>query len=190
MGEIKFNTIAGLGESQYTEQEYDNEIYFESINGRLSRISAALKEISNDYAIVIVGMGGKTKSIYKALASNPDVILHWSGSILPNYLKLLGHLISSESGVIEVKGLNSLTDVFELVVEQSMAGVYVFPKNYLTTFVNGVANRAAKNGFDYGIKSFSDYFYYIVDADNFESSTGVYEIVSYGVDALFIKDAL
>ena len=71
-----------------------------------------------------------------------------------------------------------------------MAGIYLFPKNHELKFIEIITNNISSSSFDYGVKKYDDYFFYVVDADNYESSTGIYEIVSYGKRCPYISEPL
>lgn len=190
MGNIICKNIGGLGKHDNTAQEYDHEVTFELLKNRLKHISNALTELDDKYSFFVVGMGGQPKAVYNSLAKELGLSLIWSGSTLPKYLRFLGGLVASHSGVFKVNDLHTLSTTFSILVEQSMAGIYVFPKEYELKFTNNFKNEEMSKEFDYGIKLLPDYFYYIVDADNYESNTGMYEIVSYGKKANYISSIL
>ena len=61
-----------------------------------------------------------------------------------------------------------------------MAAIYVLPHSAEQEFVTEVRNNPSPSDYGFGTTERDDYFIYMVDADNRESSTGVFEIVSYG----------
>ena len=64
-----------------------------------------------------------------------------------------------------------------------MAGVYLCPTGREHDFEKAVKANKLPNELDFGLKTDSRFFYYVLDVDNAESSTGIYEIVSYGAKA-------
>ncbi len=109
---------------------------------------------------------------------------------MPSPIKLLSSLIASHAGLVKIIDLKKLPEVFLTLSEQSMVGLYVLPKVIEKQFVQRIKSNITPESYDFGIKKNRDYFFYIVDGDNYESSTGIYEIVSYGVDANYIAEVL
>ena len=190
MGKITFSKIGGLGCSESTRTEYDNEINYELLEYKLFNIEKAICKNKSDYVCFVFGMGGQPKIKYLSFRKYSGVELVWFGSILPKPLRFFSRLIASHAGLLKVKDIKCLSVVFLSLVEQSMAGIYVFPKHFEERFINTVKNNPTPQDYDFGIKQNDDYFYYFIDADNYESNTGVYEVVSYGVNAKFISEIL
>ncbi len=189
MGKISVKEIGSLGKSENTLSEYDNEINFELLQHKLRRIAKAV-ENSEGCVCYVMGMGAHTKDTYCKLKKIVGVDLVWFGSLLPKYTRIFSPLVASYAGLLKILDTEKIPSVFSVLVEQSMAGIYVFPDSFESQFVELVKSNPLPKDYDFGIKSKKNYFYYIVDADNSESSTGIYEIVSYGVDASFISNYL
>lgn len=185
MGKISLQEIGGLGKSENTLSEYDNEIRFDLLQNKLERISKAVQN-SDGYVCYVMGMGAHPKDTYRKLRKTVGVDLVWLDSLLPKYARVFSPFIASYAGLFKVFDADKIPSIFFTLVEQSMAGIYVLPKSFEPQFVGLVKNNPFPKDYDFGIKSKKDYFFYIVDADNSESSTGIFEIVSYGVDADFI----
>lgn len=188
MGKITIQVIGSLGKSENTLNEYDSEITFELLKNKLERIVAAVKD-RDGYVCYVMGMGAHPQSTYKNISKTVGVELVWCGSVLPTYARILSPFIASYAGIFKVFSADKISDVFFALVEQSMAGIYVLPKSFESEFVSMVKNDPTPKDYCFGVKLNRDYFCYIVDADNSESSTGMYEIVSYGVDADFISSS-
>jgi hypothetical protein len=186
MGRITVQEIGCLGKSENTLNEYDNEISLELLKNKLERIATAAQD-NDSYVCYIMGMGAHPKSTYEKLKKTVGVDLIWCGSLLPKYARIFSPFIASYAGLFKVLSTEKIPDIFLALVEQSMAGIYIFPKSFELQFVSAVKSNPMPKDYDFGTKLNKDYFYYIVDADNTESSTGVFEIVSYGVDASFIS---
>ena len=185
MGQITIRQTGGLGKNENTFCEYDNEVSLDFLNHKLALIASALDD-NRQYACYFVGMGGLPKSSYLKLKYNFNVSVVWNESLLPRYLRFLDCIVASHAGLLKVSNPMCITDLFPIMIDQTMAGIYVFPKSYEAEFIELVKKNPLPENIDFGIKKFKDYFFYIVDADNVESSTGVYEIISYGCDAAYI----
>ncbi len=64
-----------------------------------------------------------------------------------------------------------------------MAGIYIFDESLERSFVEEVKRDPSPADYTFGLNQANDYFLYVVDADNSESSTGIYEILSFGFQA-------
>ncbi len=188
MGKITVQVIGSLGKSENTLNEYDSEITFELLKNKLERIVAAIKD-RDGYVCYVMGMGAHPQKTYKNINKTVGVELVWCVSLLPKYARILSPFIASYAGLFKVFDADKISDTFLALIEQSMAGIYVLPKSFESKFVSFVKSDSIPKDYDFGVKLNRDYFYYIVDADNAESSTGMYEIVSYGVDARFISSS-
>jgi hypothetical protein len=152
------------------------------VRRKLEIIEGILKKETDELVCYVVGMGALDKSTYKLLSNEKGIEVIWYGSILPGILRIISPLVASYAGIVKVLDPEKISSVFFQLTERSMAGLYIFSSEYEATFVNNVILNPTPRKYDYGIKELSNYFIYIVDADNYESSTGIYEIVSYGKD--------
>ena len=182
MRKFEIKEIGGLGKGKYTESEYDNEVTTEQLAHHLEKVANILVNHPN-YICYVVGMGAQPKSKYLELRKVTGVDVMWYQSILPKYLRILSYAIASYAGLIKVNKPERLKETFLKLSEQSMVGVYLFNPSREESFVQSVKDNPLPNNYDFTVKEDDDYFMYIVDADNAESSTGIYEIVSYGVAA-------
>ncbi len=189
MSQIIIRQTGGLVENKNTLCEYDNEVDCELLAHRLNTIADALSG-DEKYVCYLVGMGGLPKSIYLEIQNTFDADVIWNSSLLPKCIKLLSCIVASYAGLVKINDFKEIPDIFSLLIEQSMAGIYFFPKEYETEFVALVKQNPLPNSSDFGIKKFNDYFFYMVDADNSDSTTGIYEVVSYGIGANFISKHL
>jgi len=185
----KIKNYCGLGVSDNTLCEYDNEVGFDLLNHRLKVISKVVT-CDNEHVCYLVGMGGVPKRTYFEIKNKFYADVIWHGSLLPKGMRFLSCIVASYAGLVKVNDPRDISDIFSLMIQQSMAGIYYFPKEYEDRFVYLVKINPISECSDFGIKKFQDYFFYMADADNSESHTGIYEVVSYGVGAKFISGYL
>lgn len=179
MGKINIASLGGLGFSENTSNEYDNEVTEDLLDHHLSKIASIYRD-SEGYVCYVFGMGAQPKSTYEELKKKSGIEVIWSQSILSSPFKVLSLLIASHAGLIKILDPNRLPNVTKKLCHLSMAGIYIFNKSMEEDFVARVLENPLPERYDFGIKEDEHYFLYIVDADNEESSTGIYEIVSYG----------
>jgi len=182
MGKINISSLGGLGSHENTLNEYDNEVTEELLDHHLNQI-ASIHEDSEGCACYVLGMGAQPKSTYAELRKESGIEVIWSKSILSGPSKLLSILVASHAGLIKISESEKLPSVVKKLCHLSMAGIYIFDQSMEQDFVDRVIRNPLPKEFDFEIKEDSGYFFYMVDADNAESSTGIYEIVSYGKGA-------
>lgn len=186
MGKINLTSIGGLGFSSNTLNEYDNEVSEELVDHHVERIASIYAE-SQGLSCYIIGMGGQSRDVYREVSNEVGVEVIWTSSILPGVTKLLSFFMASQAGLIKVLSPEKLKIVFKSIRGSSMAGIYIFEDSLEDQFVKRVTDCVLPKEFDYGVKCDPRYFFYIVDADNAESATGLYEIVSYGTESEFAR---
>lgn len=183
MKAMHLDIVGDFGASGNTAEQYDAQVTIESLEYRLRIISDALQR-SEGYCCYVMGMGAKEKRTYTKMECIDGAQVVWVGSVLPKLLSFLGRFVSSYAGLVKIVDRSLIEHVFMTLVDHSMAGVYIFPDQFEPEFLKNVQRTVPPLVFDFGVKSCKDYFMYVVDADNLESSTGAYEIVSYGVEAI------
>lgn len=186
MGKFNLSVVGGLGFHENTSVEYDNEVSSELLDHHLSGIVSTYKKIEG-CACYVFGMGAQPRSTYADLEKESGVKVIWSGSLLSGPSKILSLVVSSQAGLVKVTDPNKLPLVVRRLCYLSMAGVYIFDQNIEERFVAKVLENPLPEKYDFGVKDDPSYFFYLVDADNFESSTGIYEIVSYGKSASWFE---
>lgn len=189
MGRINFGARISSHRSENTKQEYDNEISYELLAHKTKQIALVASKNSNQVCYLL-GMGAHPRSTYEKFSKENGLEVVWFSSALPNYLFFLRGLVASYEGLLKVLDYKKLPEAFLKLVDNSMAGIYMMNKAYEADFVKFVTSSSSIKNYDFGIKRDPSYFYYIVDADNAESKTGIYEIVSYGMNAREISSFL
>ena len=179
MNEIVVKVIERTPRHKNTTREYSREIQVERFRYVLERIPAA---ISAGKVCYIFGMGKHPKSTYISFQNTEGIDVVWYGSLLPGYLSPLRLIMASYAGIVRVLNPAKIKDVFEKLSALSMVGLYIFDISLEHRFIEVVKNRKYSRYADEVVKEDSAYFIYLIDADSLESSTGIYEIVSYGKD--------
>ena len=182
MGNVNIKQLGGFNVHENTLNEYSHEISEELFDHHLQQITSIYKNCENCVCYVF-GMGAQPKSTYTELREENGINVVWSKSILSGVYKMLSILIASYAGLVKISEPDKLPNVFKKLSHLSMVGVYIFDQSLEKEFVNSVIKNPLSKEFSFGIKSDNGYFFYIVDADSMESSTGIYEIVSYGKSA-------
>jgi hypothetical protein len=179
MGEILLKVIDGTPRHKNTVQEYSKEIAEDRYRYVLDKIS---QNIPSGKVCYVFGMGKHPKSTYVALKSSHGIEVVWYGSLLPNYFGPLRLLVASYEGIVKIFDPNKVKGVFETLSKMAMVGVYIFDANMENAFIETVKSKKYSQYADEVIKEDKGYFIYKIDADSVESSTGIFEIVSYGID--------
>ncbi len=76
--------------------------------------------------------------------------------------------------------LEHLVDVFFRLISRSMAGVFVLNSAHESYFVECVKRNDGQNDFRFGAEIDPEHFVYIVDADVFDTKTGMIEAATFG----------
>jgi hypothetical protein len=184
MGKINLKEIGNVGGDKKhpnTRNEYEAEVTFDRVDYVIEKIMSA-DQIWENKVCFVFGMGAHTLSTYFKLHKIPGVEVIWYHSLFPFYFAFLRPIIASYAGLVCIKNKNNLSHVFKTLIDSSMAGIYIVDKSYKKDFIFSVTNEPLPKNYEYGIKKDKQYFLYIVDADNYESKTGIYEFVSYGIE--------
>jgi len=179
MGEILVKRFAKTPTHQNTLREYSSEVEEARYHNVLDRMSHTLPR---DKVCYIFGMGKHPQSTYRKLASLSGTEVVWHGSLLPSYMMILRPFIASYEGVVRIFDTTKLEEVFISLSKMSMVGLYIFDSSLEDLFVETIKNKKYSVYADEVVKQDKGYFIYQVDTDSVESSTGIFEIVSYGVD--------
>jgi hypothetical protein len=179
MNEILVKIIEHPSRHKNTAREYSREIQEERFHYVLEQASRAISEGKVCY---IFGMGKHPKSTYTSLKNTEGVTVEWYGSLLPMYLSPLRLVMASYEGIVKILDPGKLKDIFQRLSVMSMVGLYIFDANLESRFIEAVKTKKYSRYADEVVKQDSAYFIYQIDADSLESSTGMYEIVSYGTD--------
>lgn len=163
---------------------YDHELDLTQIKRRATFISEeAFADSKASRVCYVLGMGAHPRSSYEAISKINGVEVVWNDTVLPTKWRWLRNLIASEAGLVKIRESSALAGVFERLSHLSMSAIYIFNAAYEKSFVQCVINNPVPTDYSFGLSETDDYFIYMVDADNSESTTGAYEIVSYGAKA-------
>jgi hypothetical protein len=160
------------------QREYDKEILenrYKSVINRISNLG-----LKGNKVCIIYGMGKQPKIAYKEIESISGVQVIWYESLFSKWLRPLSYLIASYAGLIKIYDIKVLPEIFNKLSNMAMVGVYIFSNDLEDAFVKKVQTTKSSHYGDLIVKEDLEFFIYKVDTDNIESSTGIYEIVSYG----------
>ncbi|RIZ70863.1 MAG: hypothetical protein D0528_00680 [Methylococcales bacterium] len=181
MGKIIISKGDFLEFSRATLKEFEANVSEHKINENLLQICNFLQNDNKQTKVCyIFGMGALPLSFYKKIEIMIGVEVVFYRTVLPPILKFLGFFIASYEGLVKIHNPLMLHGVFEILMSQSMVGLYIFDTEIETDFVNSVQNMQFK--YDFGVKKDEGYLIYLVDADNDRSDTGIIEIISFGRD--------
>jgi len=182
MGHITLKQFPnGSRKNENTQVEYDNDIQQDRYRFVVDRVSKS--EISQTKVCYVFGMGGHPKSSYTELKRIGGADVVWSYSLMPKVLWPLNLFVASYAGIVRIRNMEMMPQVFELLAKKSMVGLYIFDKSIEDFFIDTVKRYRHDPYLEENVKARDKgYFIYEIDADNHESSTGIIEIVSYGIE--------
>lgn len=96
--------------------------------------------IDSDFSILIFGQGSQTRSFYRNLRNDSDVELFWTGWSGPKWMRIIS-FIPGQAGILEIKNIDRLKELYENVGELSYCGLYYLPKNKATELVKAIKSN-------------------------------------------------
>ena len=179
MGQISFGVSAISHASPNTKSEFSRTATFEDVERTLAKLS---KADSNRVGKVcyVYGMGGHAEDTYLQLRLRGGLDIIFYRSIFPRYLRFLKFVMASYEGLVRINDLSILPEIFLTLMDNSMVGVYFVDTRFENELIREAFSTRQRD--DLGIKSDPSYASYVVDADNAEASTGIVEIISYGIE--------
>lgn len=181
MGKINFGQRHGLSASLNTKTEFARDVSDEILDAVLNKVTCALSEGSARCCYVL-GLGAHPRSTYTNLLKLVGLEVIFFRSVLPKYLRFLSPIVASHQGLLKINDPSVLRDVFLKLIDHSMAGIYCFEAALERDFLQATQNAFDQTKYDFGVKNDRAYLIYMVDADSNESSTGMIEIISCGVE--------
>jgi hypothetical protein len=180
MGKLSFGKGQSRSDSNVVKLEFAAENDLDGVERTVSRLSALLMGRAGLLCYVL-GEGGMPTGTYERLSGMAGVTVVREGSCMPQALFFLCGIVASECGLVRLDDVSALPAVFGTLIEQSMAIVFVMPSDEGEAFVARSGKRGRDSGFDHGVRAIANHVVYLVDADNYESKTGVVEYVSCGI---------
>lgn len=110
----------------------------------------------------------------------PGVEVVCRRSLLPGGMAFMNFFIAAYSGIVAVRDTSKVNDVFRLMARFSTVGVYVIPELSARSWLESMKSDFPPGDFHAGCEGIEDYFIYYLDADNGNSETGAYRMVSSG----------
>ena len=180
MGKISIGSSHKYIEHPNTLKKFDREVQLERVEYTVTQIAKSTSINMADKVCYMYGMGSQPESVYSELKYLKGIDVIWYDTILPKIFKPLSFIVASYTGLIKVSDNSFLSKTFIKLIEMAMAGIYIFNKDYQDEFISQIKHNRRSPVSDHIIKKDPSYFIYQVDADNNESSTGIFEIISYG----------
>ena len=134
----------------------------------------------------ILGSGGQPKSTYSELKRQNGVHVVDYRSLLPPGLRWL----PGYRGLVRIDDPSKLFVVFDQVVSQSTAIVYIFDHSLETSFLEAVKHGKEPRDYSFGVKKDPGYLIYLVDEDRDDSPTGAVEFLSFHRSASWKSELL
>ena len=164
--------------------KFDKQVESDDVERRLECIlNQLIQKKDSNYHLYLWGMGGQTRGFYKSLDENDVYKVLYYGSIMSGPFKVFS-FIPSQAGLIEIKKVDKgkIIELFFSVGECSMVGLYGFRSQQVAEeFIMSVCENSSKIALEDSMAEKDlAYFSYIVDFDNTESETEIYEIVAFG----------
>jgi hypothetical protein len=123
-------------------------------------------------------MGGQPKSLYQNLPPSQDYEVVTIESVMGKWTTVVAPFLAGWGGVLWVRNCDCLLRMFELLVEQTMAAIYVFDAGRLDIMMQIAKERFSE--LQVAVESDPQHFIYIVDEDAATSSDDVVEIIKWG----------
>ncbi|MEM7574583.1 MAG: hypothetical protein AAF433_16885 [Bacteroidota bacterium] len=167
------------------QHKYDKEVSVIEVQNRVKSIVRWSLDTKYVHHIFIYGMGAQPKSVYDHLSKTKGLNLLWCSSMLPKYLRFLNAIISSHAGFMLIIDPHIVEGTFLTLLENSMVGLYVIFEDLTDEMVSVIKENSNPDILEVFISGKDDMnFIYQVDADNIESSTNIYEVISYGPNCI------
>lgn len=93
-----------------------------------------------EFSVLIFGQGDQTRSFYRNLRKDNDVELFWTGWSGPNWMRIIS-FIPGQAGILKIKNLDRLKEIYENVGELSYCGLYYLPKKKATELIGSIKSN-------------------------------------------------
>lgn len=94
--------------------------------------------------------------------------------------------MASYRGLVRIDEPSVIVNVVDKLTEQSMVVVFVFDATLESSFLECVRNDKRRDP-GCGVKADPGYLLYVVDADRYDSPTGMFHFLSCGSDGPWIE---
>jgi len=157
------------------------DVEWAQVEYRLEQILQA-NILSSGCNCYIANMGGLSKVNLDALKDRNDLEFIRIDQFKPKsfFQKIILTFLTSHWGVARIKSLLKIKDILGDMTEQTMAEIYIFDQKHETEFTSKISTIESPLEISDFVEQFADFFMYQLDADNYESKTGMVEIISYG----------
>lgn len=129
------------------------------------------------------GGGSLPRSSYTNLAGKVGVQVAYFESVLPHWLRFL----PSYRGLVRIDDPSALRDVVDRLTDQAMVTVFVFDATLEAAFLASAQEAGRDSDHGFGVKRDPGYLIYVVDADRYDSPTGMFHFLSYGAAGPWVE---
>jgi hypothetical protein len=169
----------GMPRSAHTALEFSRDVSIEDAQQHIVAFSEAWSRSEKPVTCFLYGMGAQRSGLYRHVANQSGATVLRLRSLIPWPMAPLRLIVASYEAVLEIPTPAVLSAAFWRVVERSMAGIFFVHPEHAQRIRSEL--RSAKSlPLDLWSKADCTYALCIIDADNAESPTGLYEIVSVG----------
>ena len=188
-GNITFATAQNKIDRSLISMHNINDITYETVEKKIDILRQFLISHDQRYVCIVHGEGSQPRKVYQELQKLNDIKVIWYRSMLSPLWKIFQFFIASYEGLVLVHEVARLNKVFQTLSYQAMASIYIIQKKNMKTLLEMIE----KSDSDFQNKLLTldtETLIYTVDTDNFESTTGIVEIIIVGKDGLFKKSDL
>lgn len=164
------NRERGLLEKEITSTELDTI---------LSTLTSQPTIFHQSRTCFLMGYGNHRRSTYLELKQNRSLNVIWFAPFLPRWLYLLGRIIPSYGGLVEIKNPSALRPVFEILSRLAMVEFYSVKVSVFTAIVTHVQQYQWRSQTVSIARNDESYFRFGVDGDTM-SAESIFSWVSYG----------
>lgn len=170
-GKLKVLNVNIIKPKSWIESEIND------LENYLATISSLNLIKDSKFNLYLYVSGGNTKSVYTEVgrrSGNKILSRHFHG---PPFMKLLRWLIAAEGGLVQITDSHELKQSIEKLAYMSYVEIIYLPQEFHEELISycGDWKKSVVNF----LEDKPSYIYIMIDADNFESASGIYSAVCY-----------
>ena len=180
---------AMFGPASAGERQFAGATSPADVAARLQRLA----EIGGKNSVCYVyGAGGQPRALYRSLRGRDGIEVIFDDDGLPRRnasfgqivflptLWLLTRVIPARRGLVRIDDRALLPTVFESLIENNTAAVFLFDRHLESEFISRVRGCDGHSDWRFGIQSDPAFLVYLVDGDSHESESGFTEAAAIG----------